>query len=106
MIAWTSPARTVRSSPRRISRSPTFAWRFLISSMMDRLPAPRIGNPYQKVNVRNRHVTSNLEGSLVHPGLRQRSEESAVDSSRDSQVGPREGGLQRHEARGRLSRSG
>src|SRR5712691_9353571 len=64
MIAWTSPARTLRSSPRRISRSPTFAWRFLISSMMDFLPAPRIGNPYQKVNVCNRWAKSNLRAML------------------------------------------
>src|SRR5687767_420739 len=32
MIAWTSPALTVRSTPLRICLSPTRAWRFLISS--------------------------------------------------------------------------
>src|SRR5437016_8151968 len=32
MIAWTSPGLTVRSTPVRISRSPTFACRFFISS--------------------------------------------------------------------------
>src|SRR6266571_4161315 len=33
MMACTSPARTVRSTPRRISRPSTEAWRFFISSM-------------------------------------------------------------------------
>src|SRR5271165_4282730 len=37
MMAWTSPAFTVRSMPLRISRSPTVARRFLISSSGIRL---------------------------------------------------------------------
>src|ERR1043165_7846205 len=41
MIAWTSPPRTVRSIPFRISLSSTFTWRSLISSVDTMSPPGR-----------------------------------------------------------------
>src|SRR4051794_3550643 len=85
MSAWTSPERTVRSSPLRICLSPTATWRFLISSSGIRWSASN-GGSGRDHGLARRHGLGGECDEVGERRLLQRLEDAALDA-RPQQLG-------------------